>query len=235
MFHEQSYSKKITEKYPWFAGRWQRRKYILAQLLILLPVPVFIFYVTSSNESSNYREPVGSGLIFVFEMIVPIIICFLSFIPIMVVQFLATIARLKDIDANPIYAFLYFVPVVAFIQMMYLSIKPGTKGSNQYGPNPTAVFEVQPKKIIVEIPDSNIKKLIRSKEWSIDLKTEGSHKVLFSVGYDKTKCKYYLKITSTYQINSEGKKQYFDTLLELRHAISAQTKYKLDEFFNENI
>ena len=55
-----------------------------------------------------------------------------------ILLFLLSIKRFHDADRSGWYSLLFFIPVVNFLAFLYLLFKPGTEGSNRFGPPPSS-------------------------------------------------------------------------------------------------
>jgi uncharacterized membrane protein YhaH (DUF805 family) len=117
-------------------SRWTRTKYVLVHLAGILPVFLLFAYMTSSSGSKHSNGPAGSALVYLFRESGPILIAIIALLTMVAVLFFATLGRLRDINASPLWAFLFFIPVLVFPLMIFLSVVPGTKGSNKYGDDP---------------------------------------------------------------------------------------------------
>lgn len=126
--------------------RWTRASYIKVHLAAFLPVIILIFYLASTSGSKHPDGPAGSGLVLLARQAGPIAIALIAFLVMLVVTFFATLGRLRDIDASPLFAFLLFVPGVVIPLMFFLAVVPGTTGKNKYGDDPREYDDITQNK-----------------------------------------------------------------------------------------
>lgn len=114
----------LTQKYAEFDGRARRAEYwyfILFVYLAAIPL-VLLDIVTGMFSPEVGIGPLGGLLILG------------TLIPSLAVM----IRRLHDIDRSGWWALISFIPIVGPIVLIIFFVTPGTKGPNQYGPDPLA-------------------------------------------------------------------------------------------------
>ena len=107
------------------SGRRNRKSFalfMLAQLGISISLFSVIFVVTPAL--SEFEKGLIALLVFVVG------------VGLLMTQFCAMAQRCRDIGYRGFWVILNFIPVVALIFQALLLIVPGTKGPNQYGPDP---------------------------------------------------------------------------------------------------
>ncbi len=117
-------------RYADFSGRSRRKEYwmfILLQILIIIPVIVMLGVLGALDGGGD--EFSGPSLIF----LIVIGLFFLAmFIPSLAVQ----VRRFHDQDKSGWFVLLGFIPYVGSLIVFVFMCLDGTKGENQYGPDP---------------------------------------------------------------------------------------------------
>ena len=105
-----------------YDNRLNRKRYILRSITVAVAVIVIAIIL------SVIAEKLGSGAIAALG----ILICALPIIP----AFMLSIRRLHDLNRPAWWCIGFFIPMVIFVLGIYLLFFRGTKGPNQYGPDP---------------------------------------------------------------------------------------------------
>ena len=106
-----------------FEGRMNRQNFIYAQLLLMVLIAVFSAIV--------FRNGVTLSII---QDLIPILI--LGTIP----QIILVVRRLHDINTSGIWSFLILTPYISLLFAVFLAVKQGTVGVNNYGNPDTRPF-----------------------------------------------------------------------------------------------
>lgn len=114
------------KKFAVFNGRSRRREY----WMFFLFCGIVIFFATILDNAfgitfSVAEENSGFGPIYLFSSLV-------LFIPTLAVS----VRRLHDIDKSGWFVFVIIIPLIGAIWFLVMMITEGTKGTNQYGPDP---------------------------------------------------------------------------------------------------
>lgn len=113
-----------------FAGRMARSNYIVAIGAVTLPLGLVAAWVVMSLgpvliSDSPPENRVILGLMMLGSALLPIMMLFVS-----------TLRRLRDLSAPRAWAMLLLVPIINVALVLGLTMWPGTKQSNHYGPPP---------------------------------------------------------------------------------------------------
>ena len=112
------------KKYFQFSGRARRKEYWLFMLFYIL---VYLIGMLLYSNSLNPNEVfVFVFLLFMAGIIIPI--------------YTVTARRLHDIDRTAWWVLIYWIPF-GFLIIFILCCQEGTKGENQYGPDPKGFTE----------------------------------------------------------------------------------------------
>ena len=114
------------KKFAVFNGRSRRREY----WMFFLFCGIVIFFATILDNAYGItfkvaEENSGFGPIYLFSSLV-------LFIPTLAVS----VRRLHDIDKSGLFVFVIIIPLIGAIWFLVMMITEGTKGTNQYGPDP---------------------------------------------------------------------------------------------------
>ena len=114
------------KKFAVFNGRSRRREY----WMFFLFCGIVIFFATILDNAFGItfevaEENSGFGPIYLFSSLV-------LFIPTLAVS----VRRLHDIDKSGWFVFVIIIPMIGAIWFLVMMITEGTKGTNQYGPDP---------------------------------------------------------------------------------------------------
>lgn len=123
-------------------ARWTRSSYAKAQLAACMPVILLIFYMASTSGSKHSAGPAGSALVYLGRESGAIAFAIVTLLFMGVVIFFATLGRLRDINASPLWGLLFFIPGLVIPLMIFLSTIPGTKGKNKYGDDPRVIDDL---------------------------------------------------------------------------------------------
>ena len=105
------------------SGRIGRLRYLAYSLVASLVIGVFIAI------ASLILGGAGESTL--------LIILGLLYIPLIIYTVLLAKRRLNDLDKSGWWQLLYLVPIVGILLAFYMLLWPGTKGANNYGPQPT--------------------------------------------------------------------------------------------------
>lgn len=113
-----------------FAGRMARSNYIVAIGAVTLPLGLIATWVVTS---------VGPFLISDRSLVIRVMLGLMmlgsALLPIMML-YVSTLRRIRDLSASRVWALLLFVPIVNMALVLGLTMWPGTQQSNHYGPPP---------------------------------------------------------------------------------------------------
>lgn len=241
-------------------SRWTRTKYVLASLSGLLPVFLLIAYMASTSGTKHGNGPAGSAFVYLFREGVPILISIVALLAVVAVLFFATLGRLRDINASPLWVFLFFVPALSIPLMIFLFVVPGTKGPNKYGDDPREqssqldklrdIVTQKEKPQVKDEPKTSevqeevldlllskhdvIKKALRIKELSKVFKKRGStdksNSKVVSIGFNRSKSNYYFSVAKLGTPVKEIEKQYFLNYQLMSNALYDQTGLLVERF-----
>lgn len=121
------YKKVVFENYANFKGRARRSEYwyFLLANMIISTIAVIIDSVAGLNF-----EPLPYGWLYFANAL-------LVFIPGLAV----TVRRLHDVGKSGWFFFIVLVPIIGSFWLLYLLIKDGDQGTNQYGSDPKNNFD----------------------------------------------------------------------------------------------
>ena len=105
-----------------YDNRLNRKRYILRSITVAVAVIVVAIIL------SVIANKLGSGAIAALGILV-------SALPI-IPAFMLSIRRLHDLNRPAWWCIGFFIPMVNFVLSIYLVFFKGTKGPNQYGPDP---------------------------------------------------------------------------------------------------
>ncbi|HEX8192855.1 MAG TPA: DUF805 domain-containing protein [Allosphingosinicella sp.] len=126
------YMVQPLKRYADFSGRSRRKEYWLFYLLQILiycaaAVPAVLLAVSSDPNS----DPADSS-----EMIGVLAIFGLVFLALLIPSIAVTVRRFHDQDKTGWLYLLTFIPYVGGIIVFVMMLFEGTRGPNQYGPDP---------------------------------------------------------------------------------------------------
>lgn len=99
-------------------GRIRRRTYLIRFFLLLIPILMLhILFVTTGEEEILFLYIIVSIIIGVLQMI-------------------QGVKRLHDVNQSGEFILLFFIPIINFILALYLLMKDGSVGDNDYGEDP---------------------------------------------------------------------------------------------------
>ena len=116
---------RVWQRYAEFSGRSRRMEYWMFTLIhavILLVIAVGIF-----GFSAMKQPLLGAGCSLLLGAY-----ALAAFIP----DLALTVRRLHDIDKSGWWILIALVPAVGGIVLLIMAVLDGTRGSNQYGPDP---------------------------------------------------------------------------------------------------
>jgi uncharacterized membrane protein YhaH (DUF805 family) len=113
---------EVLKKYAVFTGRARRKEYWMFVL-----VNAIIGLVLGLIGSSIAGDSGWSLLSIIYSLAV------------LVPGLAVSVRRLHDTNRSGYWLFIYFVPFVGAIILLFLMVQDSQEGENQYGPNPKAV------------------------------------------------------------------------------------------------
>jgi len=120
------------KRYAEFSGRSRRKEYWMFFLLTLL-VTIGLGIATGGEEGISGVVDEDGGMSFV--MIV-------FYIAILIPTVAVEVRRFHDQDKSGWFVLLNFVPFVGWLIVLVLMCLEGTKGENQYGPDPKGAVDI---------------------------------------------------------------------------------------------
>lgn len=115
---------RVIQKYAVFSGRARRKEYWYFVLFsIIFAIPVLIIDCTLTPRIINSRTPIAPILFILYGLFL--------FLP----SLALAVRRLHDISLSGWWILLNWVPVGGTVVFIFMLI-PGTKGENEYGPDP---------------------------------------------------------------------------------------------------
>ena len=123
-FFETYFLDILKTKYADFNGRARRKEYWMFALVYL--IIVMALGIAFSIIDSIIGRPV-------FTMLLPLV-SLAVFIP----SLALSVRRLHDVDKPWFWIFIAFIPLVGGIWLLVLMCTEGTRGDNQFGPDPKA-------------------------------------------------------------------------------------------------
>ena len=114
----------LKTKYADFSGRARRKEYWMFMLVYIIITMIL-----------------GGVLGFVSSLIkspLPILLLYLVPLAVLVPTLALVVRRLHDVDKPWFWIFVSFIPFVGSIWLLVLMCTEGTKGDNQFGPDPKA-------------------------------------------------------------------------------------------------
>ena len=120
------------KRYAEFSGRSRRKEYWMFFLLTLL-VTIGLGIATGGEEGISGVVDEDGGISFV--MIV-------FYIAILIPTVAVEVRRFHDQDKSGWFVLLNFVPFVGWLIVLVLMCLEGTKGENQYGPDPKGAVDI---------------------------------------------------------------------------------------------
>lgn len=121
------YKKVVFENYANFSGRARRSEYWYYGLTTII---IFIIAAIIDNVTGLAFETIGYGPVY-------LVYALLTFIPGLAV----TVRRLHDVGKSGWFYFIVLLPIIGAFWLLYLLIKEGDQGTNQYGSDPKNDFD----------------------------------------------------------------------------------------------
>lgn len=112
-------------------GRIGRLRYLAYGMIATLAALIIIGIaaaVLMPMVFGNSAEMSGNG---------PVILILLLYIPLIVISVILMKRRLNDLDRSGWWQLLAYIPLVGILFACYILFWPGTKGGNNYGPQPS--------------------------------------------------------------------------------------------------
>lgn len=130
----------IKENFFRFAGRLNRRRYLLRSLLLFVLTLALCAAIVAviAAQAFDPTHPEPGEFEITGEMSAALGGLLLLFIPITVSGNMLMIRRLHDLSMSGCYILLQFIPFLTPALMLYLFCKKGTAGENAYGADPCA-------------------------------------------------------------------------------------------------
>lgn len=120
---------KVLKQYVDFDGRARRKEYWMFLLVnIVVSIVIGIVDVVAGLKTSS-----GIGILGA-----------LYSLAILLPSLGVTVRRLHDIDKSGWWVLIGFVPIIGFIVLLVFAAMEGTRGDNQYGPDPKAAGDGVP-------------------------------------------------------------------------------------------
>lgn len=105
-----------------YDNRLNRKRYILRSITVAVAVIVIAINLSVIANKLGSRAIAALGILVSALPIIP--------------AFMLTIRRLHDLNRPAWWCIGFFIPMVNFVLSIYLVFFKGTKGPNQYGPDP---------------------------------------------------------------------------------------------------
>ena len=228
----------------WQGVRKTRKEYAFASSLVCLPLFILMAYMLTNSGENHPDGPAGSALVYLYRESIPILITILAIFGCSIYLFFTTLGRLRDINANPLWAFVYFLPGIVIPFSIFLLFMPGTKGPNKYGDDPR-LKKTRSEKIIEknqaiketeeqlrsehDVIKDNLKVREFCKVFKSPIKKDkGVSKIVF-IGFDKAFSKYYIAIAKAGKTKENIEKQHFLSYQLMAKALYAQTGLLITE------
>lgn len=114
-------------KYATFSGRARRAEYWLFFLLFS------IVYVTLVVSSGGFEDdaPAPTGIALIIALMSG-----LAFLGLLIPMFAVHVRRLHDTNRSAWWLLISFIPLIGSVVLLVFSVLEGTRGSNEYGPDP---------------------------------------------------------------------------------------------------
>jgi uncharacterized membrane protein YhaH (DUF805 family) len=124
---------RVWQRYAEFTGRSRRMEYWMFTLIHSIIVLVLCLGITGFGMLKLPFVGAASGLIAAAYGLAALIPCFA-----------VTVRRLHDTGKSGWWILIGLVPVVGGIALLVMTILDGTRGANQYGPDPKAAPQPAP-------------------------------------------------------------------------------------------
>jgi uncharacterized membrane protein YhaH (DUF805 family) len=116
---------RVWQRYAEFSGRSRRMEYWMFTLVHGIIILVLVLGITGFGIMKQPAIGATSGLIAGAYGLAALIPCFA-----------VTVRRLHDTDKSGWWILISLVPIVGGIALLVMTVLDGTRGSNQYGPDP---------------------------------------------------------------------------------------------------
>ena len=134
----------LKENFFCWEGRLNRKRYIM-RLLVLAGVSValylfdiMVFMLRLGSPAMYMAQPdMTPGTISALTFGLALILSLL-YLPVAISGYMLMIRRLHDLNGSGFWVILVFVPLVNIVFFLWLLIKKGTEGDNDYGTDPLA-------------------------------------------------------------------------------------------------
>ncbi|GAA1983055.1 DUF805 domain-containing protein [Isoptericola halotolerans] len=125
--------KTVFSKYATFSGRARRSEYwfwALFMVLVAIVLSIFVSATGGLEIDTATMTPVFGATYFVATLVN---------LALLLPTIAVTVRRLHDQDKSGFWYFIVFVPFVGPIILLVFMFLEGTRGPNQFGPDPKAV------------------------------------------------------------------------------------------------
>lgn len=123
---------KVLKQYADFKGRARRKEYWM--YVLFLTIAYIIAAILDNVLGLSIKmagQSMGYGYIY-------LLVALATIVPSIAVS----VRRLQDINKSGWFVLIAFIPIIGVLILLYWSLLEGTKGENQYGPDPKAAGEV---------------------------------------------------------------------------------------------
>lgn len=117
---------KVWKQYADFSGRARRTEFWMFQLFQMIIIAVAVILSSAMTVWFDSETPAETILLLIGLYFLA------TFIPTLAV----TVRRLHDQSKSGWFIFMHFIPWVGGIIMLVFMVAEGTRGPNQYGPDP---------------------------------------------------------------------------------------------------
>jgi uncharacterized membrane protein YhaH (DUF805 family) len=117
---------KVWKQYADFSGRARRTEFWMFQLFQMIIIAVAVILSSAMTVWFDSETPAETILLLIGLYFLA------TFIPTLAV----TVRRLHDQNKSGWFIFMHFIPWVGGIIMLVFMVAEGTRGPNQYGPDP---------------------------------------------------------------------------------------------------
>ena len=130
-FRENSFFQNIKAKYFTTHGRLNRWAYFVkgVKLFFMSLIPYILMGISAAMMSARSDVVNILGVLLLLPS-------FVLILPFMVASFMLGVRRCHDLGHSGWLLLIYVIPYINFIFALYILFCPGTKGDNQYGPDP---------------------------------------------------------------------------------------------------
>lgn len=123
----------------WLDKRWRKEE---LQIAFAIPFLAFIGTIIFGGYWADMAASPG-GMEVLIRLFKVMYIAGVSFVVFLVPIIIGVAGRLRDININPWWSMLSFIPYIGIIFVIVLCFLPGTHGPNRYGPDPRSPIILQ--------------------------------------------------------------------------------------------